>query len=385
MKRTTPYCLVALWLVPLAALPAADAPRTQQPNIALILADDLGYGDVGCYGATKIQTPSVDRLAADGVRFTDAHSVAAVCNPTRYSILSGTYLWHAKRKNDYSLYFHEGQVTLPSLLQSDGYRTAALGKWHNGFGRNGDPDWNGELKPGPLEIGFDYFFGTPRTHNEPPFVFVENHQHRRSRPGRPDPHHSPRRGAEPWPQGLGVGHQRGRRAAHAARPDEQLDLILAEKAVAFLAQQTTDVPFFLYLAFAAPHGRSTRRRSFAARARSGFTVTTSSSSIIALDLVLDALDKYGFAPNTLVIFTSDNGAVLTRDALAARPSQQRSVARPENRCLGRRSPRAVDRPLAGTHSARQRTPGPVHAGRSDGNARRGCWCDTARRCFARWR
>ena len=125
-----------------AATGARDAPSVPhaKPNILLIVADDLGYRDTGCYGATKVQTPRIDRLACEGVRFTDAHSVCGVCNPSRYSILSGTYLWHAKRKNDYSLYFHEGQVTLPSLLKSAGYRTEALGKWHNGFGREPDPD-----------------------------------------------------------------------------------------------------------------------------------------------------------------------------------------------------------------------------------------------------
>ena len=96
-----------------------------------------GYRDLGCYGATKISTPRIDKLAGEGVRFTNAHSICGVCNPSRYAILSGTYFWHAKRKPDYSLYFHDGQVTLPSLLKSAGYRTAALGKWHSGFGRGG--------------------------------------------------------------------------------------------------------------------------------------------------------------------------------------------------------------------------------------------------------
>jgi arylsulfatase A-like enzyme len=154
MNQTRLFPFAILLLAPLAALQAAPPAAPPRPNILILLADDLGYGDVGCYGATKIQTPHMDRLAQEGVRFSDAHSVAAVCNPSRYSILSGTYLWHAKRKNDYSLYFHDGQVTLPGLLKSAGYRTAALGKWHNGFGRHGDPDWNGELKPGPLEIGY---------------------------------------------------------------------------------------------------------------------------------------------------------------------------------------------------------------------------------------
>ena len=250
--RTWAFALSALLLTPLAVLGAAG-PRGSRPNFVFILADDLGYGDVGCYGATRIKTPRMDRLAREGARFTDAHAVAAVCNPSRYSILSGTYLWHAKRKNDYSLYFHEGQVTLPGLLKSAGYRTAALGKWHNGFGRGPEPDWNGELKPGPLEIGFDYFFGTPRTHNEPPFVFVENHRILGLDPADPIrmvPHAQVvQRGIKDW----GWGISEGAHAAHAARPDDRIDFILAEKAAAFFARQTPDTPFFLYLAFAAPH------------------------------------------------------------------------------------------------------------------------------------
>ncbi len=287
------------------AAPAAAAGR---PNVLLIVADDLGVGDVGCYGAKKIRTPCIDRLAAEGVRFTDAHSVAAVCNPSRYAILSGTYLWHAKRKNDYSLYFHAGQVTLPSLLQSAGYRTAALGKWHNGFGRNGDPDWNVELKPGPLEIGFDSFFGTPRTHNEPPLVFVEGH-----RVIGLDPTDPIRIDRTKGPHGTMIGGAR----AQAARPDEKIDFILADKAAIFLARQSVDAPFFLYLAFAAPHVPVNPAPEF--RGRSG--VGLYGDYIEQLDhctgLVLDALKKQGLEANTLVVFTSDNGAVCTREATQA--------------------------------------------------------------------
>lgn len=278
------------------------------PNIVLILADDLGYGDVGCYGATWIKTPRLDQLAGAGVRFTDAHSVAAVCNPSRYTLLSGTYLWHAQRKNDYSLYFHDGQVTLPSLLKSAGYRTAALGKWHNGFGRHGDPDWNGELKPGPLEIGFDYFFGTPRTHNEPPLVFVENHRVIGLDPADPisiDKTKGPH------------GEMSGGAQARAARPDERIDFILAEKAAAFFAQQTNDMRFFLYLAFAAPHVPINPAAEFRGRSQVGLYGDYIQQLDHCTGVVLDALDRHGFAENTLVIFTSDNGAVYTRDALEA--------------------------------------------------------------------
>lgn len=293
----------------LVAFNLAAAPATK-PNILFIIADDLGFGDTGCYGATKIKTPNIDRLAGEGVRFTDAHSVAAVCNPSRYSILSGTYLWHAKRKNDYSLYFHEGQVTLPSLLKSAGYRTAALGKWHNGFGRAGDPDYNAELKPGPLEIGFDTFFGTPRTHNEPPFVFVEGHRVVGWNPDDPIVMIPAKETKEGW----GHGFSKGAQAAHAARPQDRIDLILAERAAQFLGQKH-EKPFFLYLAFLAPHVPVAPAPEFRGTSEAGLYGDFVQQLDHCVGQVLAALEQSGQAKNTLVVFTSDNGAVLTREPL----------------------------------------------------------------------
>ncbi len=304
MKRLA-FVLTPLLLAPLAAFAAAEPSR---PNVVLMIADDLGYRDLGCYGATKIKTPHIDQLAGEGARFTDAHSSCAVCNPSRYAILSGTYLWHAKRKPDYSLYFHEGQVTLPALLKSAGYRTAALGKWHNGFGRAPEPDWNAELKPGPLEIGFDSFFGTPRTHNEPPLVFVENHRVVGLDPADPvrvdrSPEYGP------------FGKMFGGEKAQAARPDDQIDFIMADKAAEFIGKQTKESPFFLYLAFAAPHVPINPAPEF----RGNSEARLYGDYIQQLDhctgLVLDALEKHGHAQNTIVLFTSDNGGMYQRDAL----------------------------------------------------------------------
>lgn len=300
--RDSAKCLALAIALAIPALLGA----AEKPNVLLILADDLGWGDLGCYGATNIRTPRIDALAREGARFTDAHSVSGVCNPSRYSILSGTYLWHAKRKNDYSLYFHEGQVTLPGLLKSAGYRTAALGKWHNGFGRNGDPDWNAELKPGPLEIGFDSFFGTPRTHNEPPLVFVEDHHVfglDRADPIRIDKTKGPH------------GVMSGGAKAQAARPDERIDFILAEKAAAFLGQQSKEVPFFLYLAFAAPHVPINPALEFRGTSQVGLYGDYIQQLDHCTGLVLDALSRQGLTDNTLVIFSSDNGAMYTREAI----------------------------------------------------------------------
>lgn len=283
-----------------------------QPNILLMVADDLGYGDVGCYGATKIQTPNLDRLAAAGVRMTDAHAPAAVCQPTRYAILSGAYFLRAKRQGQYTLYFHEGQVTLPGLLKAAGYRTAALGKWHLGFGRGADPDYNGELKPGPLEIGFDYFFGTPRTHNEPPFVFVENHRVVAIDPADPIRIIAAKDTKEGWGHGISTGAA----AAHAARPVEQIDLILAEKASQFIAQKSP-APFFLYLAFLAPHVPIAPAAEFQGTSQAGRYGDYVQQLDACVGKVLAGLEEQEHSKDTLVIFTSDNGAVLHRDALEA--------------------------------------------------------------------
>lgn len=301
--------LVAVLSIALVWLHCAAASQTK-PNIVLMVADDLGYRDLGCYGATKIKTPHIDRLAAQGVRFTDAHSISSVCDPSRYALLSGTYIWHARLEADYALYFHDGQVTLPSLLKSAGYHNVALGKWHNGFGRGRDePDWNGELKPGPLEIGFDYFFGTPRTHDGPPLVFVENHHVVGLDPADPiRVDHSPEFG----PRGKIVGGAK----AVAARPDDRIDLIVTDKAQKFIAQQSPKTPFFLYLAFSAPHLNIDPAPEFRGKSEAGLYGDFVQQLDYCVGQILDALEKNGFEKNTFVIFTSDNGGVLFLDTLA---------------------------------------------------------------------
>lgn len=296
----------------LTAVCAAPENRESRPNVIVIVADDLGYGDLGCYGATKIKTPHIDRLAATGVRFTDAHSSAAFCQPSRYAILAGKYLMRAKRQGKQTLYFHEGEATLPSLMKTAGYRTAAIGKWHLGFGRDGDPDYNAELKPGPLEIGFDSFFGCPRTHNEPPFVFVENYRmvgYDPTDPIRIVP-------AADAKGGWGHGISQGARAAHEARPLDRIDLILADKAVDFISRKASD-PFFMYLAFLAPHGPLAPSPEFQGSSEAGGYGDFIQQLDACVGKVLNAIRGQGLDENTIVIFTSDNGAVYTPDSVGA--------------------------------------------------------------------
>lgn len=152
----------------------------QRPNVIFIYADDLGYGDLGCYGATKIKTPNIDRLAVGGLRLTNAHSTSATCTPSRYALMTGQYPWRRSGTNilpgDAALIIPTDKTTLPKLFREAGYQTGIVGKWHLGLGDAVDKNWNGEIKPGPNEVGFDYSFIFPATADRVPTVFVENHR-----------------------------------------------------------------------------------------------------------------------------------------------------------------------------------------------------------------
>ncbi len=143
----------------LLASACADAAAQNRPNVVLIYADDLGYGDVSAYGATRLKTPNIDRLAREGIRFTDAHSAAATCTPSRYAMLTGEYAWRKPGTGilpgNAALIIEPGRPTLASVFQRAGYATGVVGKWHLGLGLAGGPDWNGEIRPGPTDIGFD--------------------------------------------------------------------------------------------------------------------------------------------------------------------------------------------------------------------------------------
>jgi len=312
---------------------AAFEQRLLSPNIVVILADDLGYGDVGCYGATKIPTPNIDRLAQQGLRFTDAHCTSATCTPSRYALLTGEYPWRRKGTGilpgDAPLIIEPGRTTLPSILKKSGYRTGVIGKWHLGLGAGGGADWNGEVKPGPREIGFDYDFIMAATGDRVPCVFIENRRVVRLDTNDPiQVSYGKRIGNEPTgrehPELLKMGLSEGHdgtiingisrigfmTGGHSARwKDEDMADIFTRKAVEFI-QHRTNQPFFLYFATHDPHVPRVPHPRFVGKSGSGVR----GDAIVQFDWcvgeILATLGRLNLSSNTIVILSSDNGPVL---------------------------------------------------------------------------
>jgi arylsulfatase A-like enzyme len=289
---------------------AAGDPRDPPPNVVLILADDLGYGDVGAYGAAKPRTPNIDRIAREGMRFTDAHSPASVCTPVRYAVLSGREYWRARTwaqgEWDGRLLLGPEHPNLPRLLGSSGYRTACVGKWHLGFG-DGAVDWNGRIEPGPVEAGCDYFFGLLVSNNIPPYVFVENHHVVGLDPADPLV-------VKPSTPGKNDQTASGGKSAQFRQQDVATEL--TRRAVAFIGENAAR-PFFLYFPITNVHGPVRPHPRFRGTSGCGAYCDAIHELDWAVGEILGALDERGLAERTIVIFTSDNGPVLYRDVLAA--------------------------------------------------------------------
>jgi len=297
------------------AMPADPPPPPDRPNVVLINADDLGYGDIGCQGATKVRTPNIDRLAAEGRRFTDAHSASAVCTPSRYALLTGQYpfrkgnLWGPVMLRS-PLVIDTNRLTVARVMKDAGYATACFGKWHLGFGAAGPTDWNKPLSPGPLELGFDHYFGMPVVNSHPPFVYVEDRRVVGWTPD--DPFVMGRKAAtREFQEKMGLEVIGGARAAHALYDDEQVGTTLKDKAVAWIGAHR-DRPFFLYLATTAIHHPFTPAPRFRGTSGCGRYGDFIHELDWIVGEVLSALETNGVADRTMVIFTSDNGGMLNQ-------------------------------------------------------------------------
>lgn len=307
---------MAVALALLSSMQAVDAAFPGKPNIVFILADDLGYGDVGCYNAkSKIPTPCLDRLAAQGARFTDAHAPSSLCTPSRYSILTGRYCWRSRLKRGVlgpwaPPLIPAGRLTVPELLRQHGYATACFGKWHLGMAwptTDGKPpnsgsnhlsnvDFTKPIADGPTTHGFDYYFGTD-VPNYPPFCFIEN-DHTLGLP------------SVAANTKLPVFRQPG-----PMLPGWNVTNILPEltrRAVRYVEDAArTNKPFFLYFPLTAPHFPIVPAPEFIGRSQAGAYGDWVAQVDWTVGQMMDALQRAGIADKTLVIFTSDNGPEIT--------------------------------------------------------------------------
>jgi len=341
MKKTTPvkWRVPCLWLLLassfLNAQQGGKAIVQKRPNIIFIYTDDLGYGDLSCYGAAKINTPNLDRLASQGIRFTNAHSTSATCTPSRYALMTGRYPWRQKGTGvlpgDAALIIPTDKTTLPGIFKKSGYQTGIVGKWHLGLGNAVEKNWNGDIKPGPNEVGFDYSFIFPATADRVPTVFIENHRvvalaatdtirvdYARKIGNEPTGKENPellKLQATPdhghngtIVNGIGrIGFMTG--GQQARWTDEEMPLTFLEKAQEFI-YNNKDNPFFLYYALTEPHVPRMPSTMFKGKSGLGLRGDAILQMDWAVGEIMNQVKALGIEQNTIIIFSSDNGPVL---------------------------------------------------------------------------
>lgn len=316
----------------------SNSAETDRPNVIIIYGDDVGYGDLGVYGATKIPTPNLDRMAAEGLRFTDAHCAAATCTPSRYSMLTGEMAFRKPGtgilRGNAKMAIDPDQFTLADLFQQAGYATGVIGKWHLGLG-DGEIDWNGDIKPGPLELGFDYCFLLPATNDRVPCVYLENYRIINLDPNDPitveygqslakDAAVTNYPDAKVTPEamtyyrsthghnntvinGIGrIGYMKGGKSA--LWNDEEMADVFVERTREFIARHK-DEPFFLFFSSQDIHVPRTPHPRFHGKSELSYR----GDAMVQLDWsageIMKALKAAGIDENTIVIFSSDNGPV----------------------------------------------------------------------------
>ena len=316
---------------------AAANENEQRPNIILLVADDLGYGDLSCYGAERISTPHVDRLAAQGIRFTNAHAVAATSTPSRYSLLTGEYAWRRSGTDiaagNAGMIIRPERFTLADLFKSEGYATAAIGKWHLGLGdRTGQQNWNAPLPMALGDIGFDYSYIMAATGDRVPCVFIENGKvanydpaapievsYRSNFPNEPTGKENPELlyNLKPSPghghdqsiiNGISrIGYMKG--GGKALWKDENIADSIVAHAIKFIEDNHKN-PFFLYLCTNDIHVPRFPHERFRGKSKMGYRGDAILQFDWTVGQIMETLKKMELDNNTLIILTSDNGPVL---------------------------------------------------------------------------
>ena len=306
--------------------------KTVKPNIVFIYLDDLGYGDLSCYGATAIKTPNIDALANGGVRFTNGYATSATCTPSRYGLLTGVYPWRNKDAKilpgSAPLLIGKEQLTIPKMLKEKGYQTAVVGKWHLGLG-TGIVDWNQQLDAGPNDVGFDYSYIMAATQDRVPTIYIDNGKvvnldskdpisvnYDKNFPGQPTGKENPELLSMKWHHGHNssiingiprIGYVSGGASANWS------DVDLADD---FLAKAQTYVkthkenPFFLYYALNQPHVPRTPNPRFVGKSGMGPRGDVILEADYCVGEIIKTLKEEGVLDNTLIVFSSDNGPVL---------------------------------------------------------------------------
>lgn len=287
----------------IAALTCVVSANETKPNIIYILADDMGYGDVQALNPEhgKILTPHMDKLTQEGMSFTDAHTCSSVCTPTRYGLMTGRYNWRSTRLKGVlnglspSL-IPTSRTTVANVLKDAGYKTAMVGKWHLGLGlpKNGKTmNWKGEIKGGPVDLGFDYWYGISASLDFPPYIYIQDNKF--------------------------VGEATVTKAFHrkgAAHPDfEAVDVLdeFGAKSVEYIAQQKEGEPYFLYVPLTSPHTPIVPSDEWKGKSGIGSYGDFMMQTDALIGKIVDAVDASGMKENTMIIVTSDNGCSVQAD------------------------------------------------------------------------
>lgn len=305
---------------------------SKKPNIVIIYLDDLGYGDLSCYGATAIQTPNIDALAKEGLRFTNAYATSATCTPSRYGMLTGQYPWRNKDAKilpgTAPLLLNTTQQTIPKMLQKEGYQTAVIGKWHLGLG-TGDMDWNKKITPGPNEVGFDESYIMAATQDRVPTVYIKNGivdnlevndpisvDYDKNFEGEPNAISNPELLTMKWHHGHNnsivngiprIGFMKGGQSA--IWKDTEMASVFLTKAQHYVRTHK-EKSFFLYYAMQQPHVPRTPSAQFVGKSGLGPRGDVILEADWCIGEFMKTLEKEGVLENTLIVFSSDNGPVL---------------------------------------------------------------------------